>query len=662
MVTPYQTYNNQVGVLLSFVVSDPDIACPFSLSLASYGAIKMRCKRNEGLRLRKAGGQGNEALLAWDKLPRDWTSELIKHFGDPKEKADNTILQFVITDQEAEKTFAKYELEPGKFLPVNTQNQYVKNASILNAINKIFTDQAIARKPFNKSMRNFWPQMSLAVNHVRERHGHTLPTSHTQLKRVYDSYQKDSYESLISKKFCNKNTEKITPEIEAWIVVEMATSRQSIDMIYMKYKSVAKQHGWRQDIDVAAFRHRVSMPEVQQMINLRRVGGKSFRKMYGYTFKLRQPLFSNDLWVGDGTAINWYYFNTTENKVMMASTYAVMDSKSRKFLGWTTSEHMLKETFTMQTTAYRMAVRVAQAKPYQILYDNQGGHKTAEAQDFYSRLASVHFPSKAYRPSGKPIEQAFGDFQRLILSKYPFWSGFGRDTHANPLHKPNMDAINKHKEDLPNYNELKMLIEKAFNDWNDLSISGRKSPNEIYAENFDPEGCIITLDQMADLFFNMQGPKKYQSDGITLRLNKEDKLYEVYDENGDVDFRFRTKHLKENFYLKYDPEGEYEEIELYQKHPTGGFQKVATASPKRLIDRSAKYINSDDLKWTHKQLKGEAEMMDELESKTTEYGYSEDIAFTAWRKDIEETKPVMMDDDDDDQDDEALERKILSRI
>jgi hypothetical protein len=330
----------------------------------------------------------------------------------------------------------------------------------------------------------------------------------------------------------------------------------------------------------------------------------------------------------------------------------VIDVTSLKFLGWDTAEGINKENFRMQLNSYRMAVRNANAKPYQLLHDNQGGHKVSESKAFYSKLAKVAFSTRAYRPSGKAIEQAFGRFQTMFLSELPFWTGFNRASHSRQQYAPDYDILQKNIEMLPGYDEIVKLAGVFFEKWNNYASESKKSPNELYAALRNPEEKPISLDEMAELFFDIQGPKKYFTQGITLRIDGDDLWYEVYDLNGDVDYDFRRNHLHERFYLRYDPEQLIKTIELLQEHTTGGLQRIASAEPKRGVNRSVRYLNEDDRAWIDKQMKLEKEMFGHMDTEAEQMGYDVRERFTRWRdylpgKHADVRQPVAAATDDD---------------
>lgn len=615
--------------------------------------------KRHGANLVQRGGNGRISLIEFSTIPMKYRELIRETYGDPEKKAQgNSFLSRVEPDKKAATFFLGYRLENGQSLPGKHIKQYSANAAILNTIKELYQTQRKARAAHGKDMRGFWPRMADTLHNLKTELNHSLPKNHLALKRKYNEYQKAGYEALISGKFCNANTAKITPEIEAWLIKEMAYTRQSVDMVYMRYHAEAQRKGWRTDITASAFRERVGQQRVRDLIDFKRHGRKGFRKLHGHTFKLKKPEFSNDIWVSDGTALNWY-FRDENNKLAMATTYMVMDAKSRKFLGWSTKAGINKENFAMQLEAYRMAIRNSGAKPYQLLFDNQGGHKMTESREFYSKIATVSFATRAYRPSGKPIEQAFKYFQQLKLSEFPFWSGFGRESHSNLAFKPNMEAMQKNIEHLPSYDELIQLFDIVVEEWNELAFKGKPSPNEVYEASRNLEEEAITIEEMAELFWNVSSPRKYNSVGIKLKVQGEESLYEVYDDNGDVDFNFRMKHLHSTFHLRYDPDGEYPDIDLLQIHPTGGFQKVATASKKREVARAVRGLKEGDKAWIERQMKLEDESMDERDTIIEGYGYDETEKFSAWQNRLKKTAPVMALDDDEDDDPQTM---FLNRI
>ncbi len=599
----------------------------------------------------RPGGNGRLSLIQFDFIPPKYREDIRARYGSPDETAgSHSMLEEIEQDLEAARFYAHYTYDDNKFLPKKHQERYTANACVLNCIKMKFTRTLNARMGGN--MRGFWPKISKAVYALRSEFPHKLPKNHQSLQRVYNQYmaRKDApfYECLIDGRFGNINRQKITPEIEAWMIRQLASTRQSIDMIYMRYYDEAQRMDWPTDITLHAFRARAREQRIQDQVVLARFGRKGYRKLNGHYHKLLKPKYSNDIWMGDGSGTGWCYL-TKDNAIGYATTYFVMDSLSGKFLAWETNEGINKEDENIIRRTWRDALRkTAYTPPYQIKVDHQKGHKTTATKELFSNISKVLTYSRPYRSSSRDIERKFKVFQQTKLSEFFFWSGFGRDTHSDITNAPNMELMEKNKEHLPSFNEIIQLLEVVVNEWNDMSLNGKESPNEIYAANADPEAKPLELDQISTMFFDVQGPKKYGNSGIKLRHDKEDHLYEVYDTNGDVDFNFRHKYLHRSFYIKHDPVMEFKEIDLLIKHPTGGYQKIATALPKRAINESVRYHNEGDVAWALRQMDKEEGHMDVLDAKLEGNGYSEGMKFSTWRTKLNNEVPTMANDDEED--------------
>lgn len=104
------------------------------------------------------------------------------------------------------------------------------------------------------------------------------------------------------------------------------------------------------------------------------------------------PYRRNSIWEGDGTKLNLHY--RVGRKLYSEDVYMVMCVATEMFLGWEYG----KESYAVQRRAYKMALERAGERPYDILTDNQGGHKKLETQGLFSRLALNYSNTQPYRP------------------------------------------------------------------------------------------------------------------------------------------------------------------------------------------------------------------------------------------------------------------------
>lgn len=205
-----QFHNNILCVSGQLIIERPDnpsgvISLPMWKKLIRDGANVVQ-----------RGGNGRSALLEFDSLPEKYQELLKKKYGDPREKANSSgFRDRVKTDEKAIEFYSHYKLADGRILPEQYQRQYSANASVLNAIKQILADADKARKKAGAGkIPQFWPKATAAINSVRDELGHTLPKSETKIRAIYKEYIQEGYEALISKKFCNDNTRKVSADLE----------------------------------------------------------------------------------------------------------------------------------------------------------------------------------------------------------------------------------------------------------------------------------------------------------------------------------------------------------------------------------------------------------------------------------------------------------------
>jgi hypothetical protein len=218
--SPYEYFNNQYGVRISFLLSDSDKRNDNSAALFSYSAYKARCARIDGFRLKEGRGLGNEALVNFSKLMPKEQQCLTEKLGEPSKTTKlHQFKDFIMPDAPALKFFSEYRLNDRRSLPKEVIIEYVTNASILNACHTILTNNAAKRKAMGGNKVNIWEKLSECVINIdKKEYPHTLPNNPRRLQDKYRKYKKDSYAALIHKGFCNDNSRKVTVDIERLIL------------------------------------------------------------------------------------------------------------------------------------------------------------------------------------------------------------------------------------------------------------------------------------------------------------------------------------------------------------------------------------------------------------------------------------------------------------
>ncbi|WP_025143068.1 hypothetical protein [Pedobacter jeongneungensis] len=218
--SPYELFNNQYGVRLSYIVSDVDKRHAESVALFSYSAYKLRSHRNEGFRIKEGRGLGNEALINFSKLPLQEQNVLVEKWGDPaKTTKHHQFKDFIIPDAEALNFFSGYRLADGRSLPKEVILNYTMHASILNACHTITTNNSAKRKTMGGVKVNMWEKLANCVlNLDKKEFAHALPPNYRRLQEKFRKYKKEGYTALIHRGFCNDNSRKVTVDVERLIL------------------------------------------------------------------------------------------------------------------------------------------------------------------------------------------------------------------------------------------------------------------------------------------------------------------------------------------------------------------------------------------------------------------------------------------------------------
>ena len=164
--------------------------------------------------IRKAHGLGNYALIEVATLPQRFKDRIKKKYGALEQNVlKDWFGQHYRVDAEARSFYTRFRFEDGSALPLEKINEYTVNASVLKAVVSVMSDTNIMRKAMNGQTIN-WGEMAGAISYYKAEFGHTLPLSPHRFRERVNAYQKEGYESLISKKFKNQNTRKVNYRIE----------------------------------------------------------------------------------------------------------------------------------------------------------------------------------------------------------------------------------------------------------------------------------------------------------------------------------------------------------------------------------------------------------------------------------------------------------------
>lgn len=221
--TPYEYYNEKLGIKMRFLISDRNCHQD-SLKLDKYRTLKKRLDNPSKSETQlRAGCFGNDALVLFASLDRETKDAITVRWGDPKEEVKKSwFAQHYITDHLANSFYIAHRYgDDNKKLDPRYITEYTHNASVLNTVLLIKTKRKEYRKATGfiagEGSFDIWQSLSNDVNAFREV-DHNLPSQKDSLRRKVVQYEKEGYGCLISGKFGMQNALMVTDQVEKLII------------------------------------------------------------------------------------------------------------------------------------------------------------------------------------------------------------------------------------------------------------------------------------------------------------------------------------------------------------------------------------------------------------------------------------------------------------
>lgn len=585
------------------------------MSLANY----KKHVREKKFHFVQHGGNGRKALIMYECLP----DKLRKQLDEREPKARERFIKqqsfpMNIRLKSDDKAVEFYKTYIPK-ISIERQKEYVLNAKVMNAM---MVQETGLR---NKHSEHGYTHKRLVRNTVislceelRRSFNHTLPKSESRLMEKFEDYKKRSYVALVSGTTGNQSARKIGPREER-ILLRLRRSKFPVytDMqIFDEFNRIVTERNARATREEDKLKP-VESP--QTVINyLYKTGIKlwwygvvhgeiAFKNEFMPQFDTKLPQMPNTLWYGDGTKLNLYYKDyDKKNKRMVARTidvYEVMDACSEVFLGYSFGA----ENFLTQYEAYRMALETWKIKPYEIVTDNQGGHKRPEAQAFFKKICHLHKTTMPHNGQSKTIESAFGRFQQQVMHKLYNYTGQNVTATKESSHV-NIDLIMKNISQLPTLEEMKDQYLECRREWNGMphptSETGM-TRMEMYTTLNSPKAEQLDEYGVQELFKLLSKDSvKYGKQGFVFSRNNKEYRYMVYDESGQVDMGFHMQNVGVSFRYKYDPM-DMTSVELWEVCAGGRLKYAATATPKVVFHRATAERSTEESERLYAQIRAQ---------------------------------------------------------
>ena len=573
----------------------------------SVSNYKQLCSRKHLTKITR-GGNGNKALIQFDTMPVKIKEAVIEITGDPYAKVSSiTFTDYIENDQKAIDFFHNYTLDNGDALPEKNQLEYCCNAAILNALDYIDKNKMAQRKAMaaSKSKSELWIQLAEVVSALpKHTYPHSLPTNHRKLRDKLKQYLNDGYSILVHRGFGNKNTEKINDDAKSFVFARWCDRVKRVanyGQLLREYNAEAKEQGWKEIKSEQALINYLNDPKIEMLWYGYRFGELKAKEKYSFHHTTALPSMRDSLWYSDGTKLNFYYADEN-GKMATCQVYEVMDAYSEVFLGYHISR---TEDYEAQFQAYKMALKVSSHRPYQISFDNQGGHKRLENGNFLNKISHLAIKTQPYNGKSKTIESAFGRFQTQFLAQE--WNFTGQNITAKKVSShANMEFILNNQHKLPTLDQAKAVYLKRRQEWNSAPHPKTGVPRiDMYFDSFNEKAPEVSPFQMVDFFWIERAkPVTCTASGISFKEKNIQYDYVVYEQDTrNVDLLWLRRNVDKKFIVKFDPD-DMTLIYLYEQTPLG-LRCVGAAETKLIIHRGKQ--EQEDF---------EAEFIKDIENKT----------------------------------------------
>ncbi len=538
--------------------------------------------------LRSGRGYGSYALIEYASLPERFKTRFVAKYGNPDELMKKEQIGLP-QDLKALQFFYDHVLPNGERIPEPKQEEYIVNARVLNALQDMFNTQKAMRRACNNNTPIIWSNIFRASEELRETYHHTLPKSEARLRDKMREYAKTGYVCLISGKFGNTNTLKITKAGERQIIAlrRSKTPVYTLTQLFEEYNGIAENKGWKPLRSENSLRQFLERPDIKPQWYDAVYGELASKQIYSRHNKTLMPTMRDSLWYGDGTKLNLFYKDYEGGKLVVktAFVYEVADAFNDTLLGYAIGK---SENFDLQYKAFRMAVETSGHKPYEIVTDNQGAQTSKVAQAFFASITShVSRTTSPYNPQSKTIERLFGEFQRQILGQD--WRFTGGNISAKDAWKINREFVDANKESLYTYDELLAAYAEARRKWN--AVNGRLA---AYQASVNPETEAVSQIDMVNLFWiRTDRPSKFTADGISIQYQKRKYTYEVLAADGKPDYEWRKVNTGKEFIVKFDPM-KMDMAMLFEQTATG-LRYVTSAYPYLTVHRNIQEQKDGDM-------------------------------------------------------------------
>lgn len=503
----------------------------------TYDAYKTRNK----ITVLQKGGNGREALIAYNSLPEDIKKKVNEIYGSEVTAITSysPLANLYEIDFKAHEFFKSYKRENGTHLSDTKINEYTANASTLNAIIRLLSKNAATRKSLGGKTKIGQIYINIilpSLQAFKANWGHTLPKSERQLREVINRFKIHGYEGIISGKDGNNNAAKIQETDQMALLRRLCGHGNNFDgaQVEFMYNEIAKANGWKS----ITRRTVLNYAEKNNLFTLGTKRGEvAFDNIMARQVKRKGPGYPLLFWSVDGWEVELLYQRTvTDNNGKNIQTYnnratiiVVLDPFTKYPVGYAIG---VQENSGLIKQAMRNALVHTRElfgcvhRPNQIQTDH---YAMATLTPFYEAVSPRFTPAKVRNAKAKPIEPYFKYLNKNYCQFESNWSGFG--VMARKESQPNAEFKNKIRHSLPDWNGLVKQIEA-------IVEKERKAKLEDFKAGFDrlPSEYKLTWNTEQYLYYageKKQRTTKLRGPGIVFNINRQEYTYDT----NDIGFR-----------------------------------------------------------------------------------------------------------------------------
>lgn len=579
----YKFYHNTITIPATVLYENSDI-----MSEDNY---KKLCSRGKINKIVTGGGLGNKAQIEFDSIPERFRVKVVKKLGvPPKKNTQNLVLNYYKDDYEAVDFFAYYLLDEYRTLATEKQEEYVKNAQILQALDMFIKETLAFIKSRNgrRGLTDIWNDAATAVAEVKDQIGHTLPKSARRLKEKLEDFKKEGYSSLVSENFGNKKASKVKDTQQEALLRTLLRDHRTFDneQIAMIYNSVAKLQQFPEltASTIGNYRKKWNL-----LVMSGTKGEKGFDSTIAMQIKRKAPSAPLLYWTLDGWDAELLFQKTSMSlKGQKITTYhnrltiiVVLDPFSKYPVGYAIGTH---ENPELIQKALRNAVKHTEelfGSKHKVLQIQSDRYSIKKMTPFYEMVSEKFTPAKAKNSKTKVIEPWFRYFNKKYCQLAPNWSGQGVKSED----QPNDEYLNKIKHSFPDEVGCAMQLIRM------IELE-REKLRDAYLQAYKemPQDAIKFVSQQEFLlhFGETTGfTNKVGHNGLHVAINGKKLEYDSF----DVNFRMNA-HL--DWTIKFDGDNLQEVLAYNEEKNISFILSQKYVQPMALYDR--KEGDSDELK------------------------------------------------------------------